>query len=122
VLSKVAVTGGSVRDSGTDSRLTFYQVTQEALTNIRKHARALEASYASWARRPTWPPRIPAKQPQGSSLPSTAGPRRYRRPATTAGWPESAVSDRGRIPANIVEQYHAATKDPDASWHTGGPN
>jgi signal transduction histidine kinase len=35
----VAVTGGSNRDLGTDGRLTFYRVTQEALTNIRKHAR-----------------------------------------------------------------------------------
>ena len=37
---KVAVTGGSERDLGTDGRLTFYRVTQEALTNIRKHAHA----------------------------------------------------------------------------------
>jgi signal transduction histidine kinase len=37
---KVAVTGGSNRDLGTDGRLTFYRVTQEALTNIRKHAHA----------------------------------------------------------------------------------
>jgi len=37
---KVAVTGGSKRDLGTDGRLTFYRVTQEALTNIRKHAHA----------------------------------------------------------------------------------
>ena len=37
---KVAVTGGSERDLGADGRLTFYRVTQEALTNIRKHAHA----------------------------------------------------------------------------------
>ena len=36
----VAVTGDSQRDLGTDGRLTFYRVTQEALTNIRKHAHA----------------------------------------------------------------------------------
>jgi signal transduction histidine kinase len=36
---KVAVTGGK-RDLGTDGRLTFYRVTQEALTNTRKHAHA----------------------------------------------------------------------------------
>jgi signal transduction histidine kinase len=34
------VTGDSQRDLGTDGRLTFYRVTQEALTNIRKHAHA----------------------------------------------------------------------------------
>jgi signal transduction histidine kinase len=37
---KVAVTGGSKQDLGTDGRLTLYRVTQEALTNIRKHAHA----------------------------------------------------------------------------------
>ena len=36
----VAVTGGSKPDLGTDGRLTFYRVTQEALTNISKHAHA----------------------------------------------------------------------------------
>ncbi len=36
----VAVTGDSQRDLGTDGRLTLYRVTQEALTNIRKHAHA----------------------------------------------------------------------------------
>jgi signal transduction histidine kinase len=38
---KVAATGDSKRDMGTDGRLTFYRVTQEALTNIRKHAHAV---------------------------------------------------------------------------------
>ncbi len=37
---QVAVTGDSQRDLGTDGRLTFYRVTQEALTNARKHAHA----------------------------------------------------------------------------------
>jgi signal transduction histidine kinase len=37
---KVTITGGGQRDLGADSRLTFYRVTQEALTNIRKHAHA----------------------------------------------------------------------------------
>jgi signal transduction histidine kinase len=37
---KVAVTGDSKPDLGTDGRLTFYRVTQEALTNICKHAHA----------------------------------------------------------------------------------
>ena len=36
----VAVTGDSQRDLGTEGRLTFYRATQEALTNIRKHAHA----------------------------------------------------------------------------------
>ncbi len=40
VACKVAVTGDSERDLGTDGRLTLYRVTQEALTNIRKHAHA----------------------------------------------------------------------------------
>ena len=37
---KVAVTGGSNRNLGTEGRLTFYRVTQESLTNIGKHAHA----------------------------------------------------------------------------------
>jgi signal transduction histidine kinase len=36
----VATTGRGERDLGTDGRLTLYRVTQEALTNIRKHAHA----------------------------------------------------------------------------------
>lgn len=40
VACKVAMTGDTKRDLGTDGRLTFYRVTQEALTNIRKHASA----------------------------------------------------------------------------------
>jgi signal transduction histidine kinase len=39
IACKVAVTGDE-RDLGTDGRLTLYRVTQEALTNIRTHARA----------------------------------------------------------------------------------
>jgi signal transduction histidine kinase len=40
VACEVTVTGDSGRDVGTDGRLTLYRVTQEALTNIRKHASA----------------------------------------------------------------------------------
>ncbi len=36
----VATTGDNQRDLGTDGRLTLYRVTQESLTNIRKHADA----------------------------------------------------------------------------------
>ena len=36
----VAVTGGSKRDLGADGRLTLYRVTQEALTNVGRHAHA----------------------------------------------------------------------------------
>jgi signal transduction histidine kinase len=39
VACKVAVTG-SKRELGPDGRLTFYRVTQEALTNVRTHAHA----------------------------------------------------------------------------------
>jgi signal transduction histidine kinase len=40
VACEVTVTRDSERDLGSDGRLTLYRVTQEALTNIRKHASA----------------------------------------------------------------------------------
>jgi signal transduction histidine kinase len=39
VTCQVTVTGAEA-EPGTDARLTVYRVAQEALTNIRKHARA----------------------------------------------------------------------------------
>jgi signal transduction histidine kinase len=40
VACEVTVTRDSERDLGSDGRLTLYRVTQEALTNIRKHSSA----------------------------------------------------------------------------------
>ncbi len=72
VACKVAVTGDE-RDLGTDGRLTFYRVAQEALTNIRKHTHAGRVEIRL------------AYEPAGTRLTIEDFDRRGERPALSDG-------------------------------------
>ena len=62
-----------MQEFGADARLTVYRVVQEALTNIRKHARASRVEIR------------PAYEPSGTRLVIEDFSRSGERPARTKG-------------------------------------